>query len=111
MQINIREAGRVAILDLDGPLRLGPAEDAFRKYVQQLIEAGSIFVAVNLTQVTDLDSSGVGALVRAFSHFKRAGGKCLFFSPNERVQLVLRMVRLDRIFEISENEAAALGRF
>jgi hypothetical protein len=30
LKINTHQAGRIAILDLDGPLRLGPAEDVFR---------------------------------------------------------------------------------
>jgi anti-anti-sigma factor len=111
LKINIRQAGRITILDLDGPLRLGPAEDVFRIQVQQLMLAGSTFLAVNLARVSDLDSSGVGALLRVFTSARRAGGKCVFFSPSERVLMVLRMVRMNAILEISEDEAAALASF
>jgi hypothetical protein len=51
--IGIRKAGRATILDLDGALKLGDAEEAFRNQVQQLIEAGSLHVAVNLAGVTE----------------------------------------------------------
>jgi anti-anti-sigma factor len=111
LKINIRQAGRITILDLDGPLRFGPAEDIFRNQAQQLVQAGSTFLAVNLARVSDLDSSGVGALVRVFTSVRRAGGKCVFFSPSERVLMVLRMVRMDAILDISEDEAAALASF
>lgn len=111
MKINIRQAGRITILDLDGPLRFGPAEDIFRNQAQQLVQAGSTFLAVNLARVSDLDSSGVGALVRVFTSVRRAGGKCVFFSPSERVLMVLRMVRMNAILDISEDEAAALASF
>ena len=111
MKINIRHAGRITILDLDGPLRFGPAEDVFRNQVQQLVLAGSTFLAVNLARVSDLDSSGMGALVRVFTSVRRAGGKCVFFSPNERVLMVLKMVRMNAILDISEDEAAALASF
>jgi anti-sigma B factor antagonist len=110
VHINIRKAGRATILDLDGPLKLGDAEETFRNQIQQLIDAGSTHVAVNLAGVNELDSSGIGALVRAFTTLKRAGGKCTFFSPNKRVQMLLKMVRLDSILDISADEAAALTR-
>jgi ABC-type transporter Mla MlaB component len=61
LKINTRQTGRITILDLDGPLRLGPAEDVFRSQAEQLILAGSTLLAVNLARVSDLDSSGVGA--------------------------------------------------
>jgi anti-sigma B factor antagonist len=110
LNIRIRTAGPATILDLDGPLKLGPAQEVFRDQVQKLIEAGSPHVAVNLAGVTDLDSSGIGALVRAFTTVKRAGGKCMFFSPNKRVQMLLKMVRLDTVLDLVEDEATALAR-
>ena len=76
MNIRIRNAGPATILDLDGPLKLGKAEEAFRNQIQQLVDAGTKHIAVNLAGVSDLDSSGIGALVRAFTTLKRAGGRC-----------------------------------
>lgn len=110
MSIRIRTAGPATILDVDGPLKLGPTQEAFRDQVQKLIDAGSTHVAVNLANVTDLDSSGIGALVRAFTTLKRAGGKCTFFSPNKRVQMLLKMVRLDSVLDLVDDEATALAR-
>jgi len=110
VNIKTRKAGQAIILDLDGPLKLGEAEEAFRSQVQQLIDEGSSRVAVNLAGVTELDSSGIGALVRAFTTLKRAGGKCTFYAPSKRVQMLLKMVRLDSVLDISEDEATALTR-
>jgi len=110
MQINIRKAGRATILDLTGPLKLGEAEEQFRGQIQELVNAGSTHVAVNLSGVTELDSSGIGALVRSFSTLKRAGGKCTFFAPTKRVLMLLKMVRLDNVLDLAEDEATALAR-
>jgi len=110
LNISIRKAGRATILDLEGPLKLGDAEESFRNQVQQLIDAGSTHVAVNLAGVTELDSSGIGALVRSFTSLKRAGGKCTFYAPSKRVMMLLKMVRLDSILDLAEDEAGALTR-
>jgi anti-sigma B factor antagonist len=110
VNISIRKAGPATILDLDGPLKLGEAEETFRNQMQQLMDAGTTHVAVNLAGVSELDSSGIGALVRSFTALKRAGGKCTFYSPNKRVMMLLKMVRLDTILDLAEDEAAALSR-
>jgi len=110
VQINIRKAGRATILDLNGPLKLGEAEELFRDQIQGLVSSGSTYIAVNLSGVTDLDSSGIGALVRSFSTLKRAGGKCTFFAPTKRVVMLLKMVRLDSVLDLVEDEASALAR-
>ena len=110
MNISIRKAGHATILDLDGPLKLGEAEEAFRNQIQQLADSGSTRIAVNLSGVTELDSSGIGALVRCFTTLKRIGGKCSFFAPSKPVLMLLKMVRLDTILDIAEDEATALTR-
>lgn len=110
MNIRIRKAGQATILDLEGPLKLGETEESFRSQIQQLIDAGTTHVAVNLAGVTELDSSGIGALVRSFTTLKRAGGKCTFYAPSKRVLMLIKMVRLDTILDLAEDEAAALTR-
>lgn len=110
VNIRIRKAGPATILDLEGPLKLGKDEEAFRAQVQQLMDSGTTHVAINLGGVTDLDSSGIGSLVRAFTNLKRAGGKCTYFAASKRVLMLLKMVRLDGVLDLAEDEAAALAR-
>lgn len=110
MEIQIRKAGNATILDLNGPLRLGEPEQQFKEQIQKLLDAGAPHVAVNLAGVVELDSSGIGALVRSFSSVKRAGGKCIYYAPTQRVRMLLKMVRLDSVLEIVDDEATALAR-
>jgi anti-anti-sigma factor len=110
LNITVRKVGQATIIDLNGALKLGVAEQSFREQVQQLLDSGTTHVAVNLSGVTELDSSGIGALVRAFTGFKRIGGKCTFYAPNKRVIQILKMVRLDSILDLVEDEATALAR-
>ena len=110
VNINIRKAGKATILDLDGALKLGDAEESFRNQIQQLVDSGATHVAVNLAGVTELDSSGIGALVRSFTTLKRAGGKCTYYAPSKRTMMLLKMVRLETILDLAEDEATALSR-
>jgi anti-sigma B factor antagonist len=108
--IAIRKAGSATILDLEGPLKLGHTLDDFRAQFDQLVASGTKHVAINLAGISDLDSSGIGALVRSFTTLKRAGGKCTFFAPNKRVTMLLKMVRLDSVLNPVADEATALAR-
>ena len=110
VNITIRKAGPATILDLSGPLKLGGAEDLFRKRIRELLNAGATHLAVNLSGVTNIDSSGIGALVHAYTSIKRSGGKCTFFSPCKLVLTLLKMVRLDNVLDLAEDEATALAR-
>lgn len=110
MNIRIRKAGPATILDLEGPLKLGKDEEGFRTQIQELVDGGSLHIAINLAGVSDLDSSGIGSLVRSFTLMKRAGGKCTYFAASKRVLMLLKMVRLDTVLDLAEDEATALTR-
>jgi anti-anti-sigma factor len=110
LKISTRQIGTIAVLDLEGPVRLGSAEGLFREHTRLLQSEGTLKFAINLARVTDIDSSGIGLFVRTFSHIKRAGGACVFFAASERVLSVFRMVRLEHVLEISDDEAGALAR-
>jgi anti-sigma B factor antagonist len=108
--ISIRKAGSITILDLNGALKLGESEQEFRQEVQNQIESGAKQLAINLAGVPEMDSSGVGSIVRAFTLVKKAGGRCTFFAPTKRVIQLLKMVRLDSVLDMADDEAAALSR-
>lgn len=111
MTINVRQVGDVTLLDLAGPFKMGEAEDAFQSQVNDLLRAGQRKLGVNLAGVPEMDSSGIGSLVRAYSAAKQAGGRCIPYSPTRRIRQTLKMVRLDTVLELAEDEEAALASF
>lgn len=111
MNIHVRHADKAVVLDLKGPLKMGDAEHDFRETVQDLLEEGKKNFAVNLAGVPEMDSSGVGALMRAFTTAKREGGKVCYFGAPKRVLQLLKMVRLDTVLELADDEESALAGF
>ena len=107
----VRVVDKGVIVDVEGAIRLGESEQAFRDKVQELLDAGHRNVAVNLVQVSFVDSSGIGAMVRSFTSVTRAGGKLLFFSPTKMIRQTLKMVRLDTVLSLYDDESAALAVF
>ena len=111
MTINIRTVEQASILDLNGSFKAGEADKAFRNAVGNALSNGATKLAINLGGVPFLDSSGVGSLVHTFSTLKEKGGEFRVFGATKQVAQVLRMVRLDEVLGLAEDEAAALASF
>ncbi|MDA2913747.1 MAG: STAS domain-containing protein [Candidatus Acidoferrales bacterium] len=111
MKINVRKTPKATILDLQGPLKMGEAVDTFRDQTEELLGAGTKNLAINLAGVPEMDSSGIGILVRVFTTLKQSGGKCKVFGAPKRVMQALKMVRLDTVLDLAANEEAALAGF
>ncbi len=111
MTINERQVGNATILDLKGPLKLGSPVESLRSRLQAVLGAGAKNLALNLSEVPDVDSSGIGVLMLVYTSTKKAGGRCRFFAVPPRVAQVLKLVRLDRVLEMVEDEASALAGF
>lgn len=111
MEITTRKTASATVFDLEGALKMGDAEQSFRDAVEELLESGGHQLVVNLTSVSEIDSSGISALVRAHTSMKRQGGRCVYFGASKRVMQVIKMVRLDTVFEMTDDEAKALSTF
>ena len=110
-EIHLRQVNEVPVLDVSGPLLLGESVDLFQSQIQQLLAQGFRSIGVNLAEVTKMDSSGMGALVRAYTSVKRNGGNLHAFAPSKQVRQMLKMVRLDTVLSLFDDEAAALAQF
>lgn len=63
LQIKVRHAQNVAILDLTGTITKGESSEALRAAVEDLIKKGRNRILVNLATVTSIDSTGIGVMV------------------------------------------------
>lgn len=111
LQATIRNSGDVAILDLKGRALVGPENDRLASELQQLIQSGPRKLLVNLAGLTQVDSSGVSTLVRAFVSLRQSGGSLKLLGAGGRVLEVLAMTRLLDAIPNFDDEAAALASF
>jgi ABC-type transporter Mla MlaB component len=64
-------------------------------------------VLLNLEKVDFIDSSGVGWLIKWHQRFKKAGGIFVIHSLPPLIRNMLKLLQLDKILELAEDEAAA----
>jgi anti-sigma B factor antagonist len=111
MQVVEREAGDVTILILTGRLVLEDLDASLRPTIEALIERGRVKLVLDLTNVSYIDSAGVGFLVSKYVSTRRRGGDLKLVDVTPRVARVLEITRLLRVFELFETQEQALQAF
>jgi anti-sigma B factor antagonist len=111
LQISARKSGAVTILDLQGRITIGASNDALNVELRKLADAGPSDVIVNLTGVTQMDSSGISTLVRAFVTLERQGGGLEILNPVGHVREVLELTRLINSIPTFTDEKKAIATF
>jgi anti-sigma B factor antagonist len=111
MELETRDDGGVTIIAVRGDLVIGDAETSFKKTVTRLIEEGRVNLLVDLSSVGFLDSSGLGALVRALTNTQKEGGQTKLLNAGPQIRKLLQMTKLDSVFELHEDMEAAVTSF
>ena len=111
LQISIRKSGDVTIVDLRGKFTANDGESEVRSRLEKLVGNGVHKLLLNLTDLTQIDSSGVSVIAETYVSLKKRGGRLRLLGPRGRVLQVLAVLRLLDIVESFEDEAQALASF
>lgn len=111
MDMNSRDVGGVAVVDLVGRLTSSDGAGALSERVARLMAEGHTHVVLNLGQLNYMDSSGLGEMVSCYSKVVKAGGAIRLAGTTARIQDLLAITRLVTIFDSYETEALALASF
>ena len=111
LTISERSVGDVTILTLAGQMLLDDGDLAFGRHVSGLISQGKVRILVDLAEVTYIDSSGVGMMAAKLKHVRERGGDIRLLRLTGRSQRLLGMLKLMTVFEVFEDEDAAIRSF
>jgi anti-anti-sigma factor len=109
MPAQMRRKGDTAVLELEGRLSLGEPVEEFRQLWNEALAAGVKNIVVNLSDVTMMDSSGIGTMIRCHSAVMQKGGRLRLVNPNVTVRQAFKITRLDSVFEFHDDEESALA--
>ncbi|MGL5834284.1 MAG: STAS domain-containing protein [Waterburya sp.] len=72
----------------------------FQRQIEQSVESGVQTILVDFQQVTFMDSSGLGALVKALKTVNAAQVEFFLCSVNEQVGMLFELTSMDDYFTI-----------
>jgi len=111
MTTSTRQVGGVTIVDISGRIVLGEESAALRNLVCDLLSKGHKKILFNLGDVNYIDSSGLGHLVSAFTSVRKQEGELKLLNLTTKVHDVMQITKLYTVFDIMDNEAAAVRSF
>jgi len=77
----------------------------------RLLEEGKVNLLVDMRRVNFLDSSGLGALVRAMTNSQKEGGQTKLLGAGPQVRKLLEMTKLDSVLENFTDMETAVSSF
>ena len=111
MMTSTRQVGGVTIVDISGRIVLGEECAVMRNLVSDLLSKGHKKILFNLAEVNYIDSSGLGNLVSVFTSVRKQHGELKLLNLTNKVHDLMQISRLYTVFDISDNEAAAVQSF
>jgi len=109
MKITTRTIGDVRILDCNGRITLDEGMLSLRDTLHNTLQSGANKIVLNLAHTKSIDSSGVGELIDEFNSVANDGGQLRLLNLNSKVHEILAITRLLTVFQVYDNEQAAVG--
>jgi anti-anti-sigma factor len=97
-----------ALIVLQGRLNAVHAADVKKRIKDSVAEKRNLII-LDLNGVEFMDSSGLAALVTGLKATRDAAGYLRLLGANKQVLSVLKLTRLDRVFELYDDLDAARG--
>jgi anti-sigma B factor antagonist len=94
------------VLALQGEIDLHETP-RLRKGVREALDLRPRVLFVDFSGVTFIDSSGLAVLVEALQRLDAQGGELALYGIHGPVETVFHLARLDQVFQIFPDEAAA----
>ena len=104
MDVGGSEKGSFFIIGIVGKIDRLKDSIVLKSYINTVIGKGHSNIALNLSQVTYLDSGALNVLMYGHTILNKKGGQLVIIEPNEYVNDVLSVVGLNKLVKIFKTE-------
>ena len=110
MRAKLKSVGDASILKLSGQIVIGGGDAALIEAVTRLLDGGAKRVVIDLSRVSYMDSSGLGALVACRRTAAAQDVPLVLLHPAGKVRDLLQLTGLGELFRIFQDEGEAAAR-
>jgi anti-sigma B factor antagonist len=108
LKIEKRVVDGIAIMTCHGRVMFGEEATALRDNLKEAVKNTPRLV-LNLSDVTYIDSGGLGTLVGVYSSARAAGADIKLTGLGQRLRDVLQITKLATVFQVFDTEQEALA--
>jgi len=110
LKVETRQVSGVTVITCHGRIVLGDEAAGLRDTLKQAL-ATSKQIVLNLSNVTYIDSSGLGTLVGVYSSARATGADIKLCGLGQRLRDLLQVTKLVTVFEVYDTEPEAIAAF
>ena len=112
MDIEVLKYGRINIVEISGKLIIGAGDVLLRSKLQEMLDAGERFFVFDMTDVSYMDSAGLGAMVACAKRASERNGVLKVVTlPRGKADVLFSVTGLNRVFEVFGDRETALASF
>jgi anti-sigma B factor antagonist len=112
VNIEVLKHGRINIVQIRGKLIIGKGDVLLRSKLQEMLSAGERFFVFDMTDVSYMDSAGLGAVVACAKRVgERNGVLKVVTLPQGKADILFNVTGLNRVFEVFGDRETALDSF
>lgn len=100
MEIGGSEKGKYFVITIIGKIDRLKDSIVLKSYINTLMEKDTVNIAIDLSEVTYLDSGALNVLIYSQNTLGKKGGHLVLIKPNEYVKDVLEVVGLNKLVKI-----------
>jgi len=109
MKINRALYENIMVLKLSGTVLGDTDYNLFLDEIENLVDQGHRDIILDLGKISRINSTGLGILVSGSHSFKNCGGEMKVCNISEKIDGILKVTQLHRVFDTYETRDEALG--
>ena len=99
MKIETEEKYNAVVIIPKGKMMGGPDAEQFHETVKNYINQKKTNIVVDLGNVDWMNSPGLGTLISSLTSVRNAGGELVIARPTEKIDKLLIITQLEKIFK------------
>lgn len=112
LSLNTRKCEpEITVIELSGRLALGRESGQMETAVLKALDEGARRIVIDLSQVSYIDSTGIGIITYSHNRISQQNAKCAVAGAHGLVAEVFRITRIDSLIPFFPDLAAACAAF
>ena len=111
MKLDVKEQGQATIVDVKGNLMGGPETFSVHAKIKELLAQKKNKIIINLSDVSWINSSGLGMLMGCLTSIKNAEGSMKLTGITEKVKNLFIITKLITLFDTYDTIQEAVQAF
>ncbi len=103
-EFSISKQDNYAVISLNGSLIERGQAEALIHGAEELVQAGLTKWAIDLANLSYMNSSGLNTLIQLLTKARNAGGEAVLYHMNKKINELMLITKLHTLFKIAETK-------